>query len=443
MKLGLQGRKIGPIATEIIEKNALHRFPARPKNYPFVPEKGKGVYIEDVDGNVFLDFASGVGVCSTGHCHPGVLSAVKEQIDKALHIPGGVQVAEVQAALVERISKISPGTSNKTVVLTNSGTEAVEASLKLARYFTKKKGIVAFQGSFHGRTLGAMSVSSSDISHRSYMGPLIPEIYFVPYPYCYRCLYGLTYPECGLKCLEYVQSTLFQKIIYPDEIAAFIFEPIQGEGGVIIPPPEFYKILREITQENGILLIADEVQTGMGRTGRMFCVDHYGIEPDIITVAKGIASGLPLGAMIARSECMKWKPGAHGNTFGGNVVSCAAALATIDILEGEAIKNAEEKGKNFLERLYRLREKFDFIGDVRGKGLMIGIEIVKDAKTKTPDKLKRDEILKTAFENGLIILGGGASSIRVLPPLIISDEEMENGLEILSKTLGVVALSKD
>jgi 4-aminobutyrate aminotransferase len=403
----------GPKAKQIIELDEQFASPAYGKVYPLVVKQGRGMAIEDVDGNLFLDFMAGIAVTSTGHSHPQVVRAIEEQAAKFLHICGSDFYYEPMARLGEVLCRLAPGSSPKKVFLTNSGTEAIEAALKLARYATRRSDVVAFLGSFHGRTLGALSLTASRSSHRARFGPLLPNVHHVPY---------------GSEGLRVLEQSLFRHKIAPDEIAAIFVEPIQGEGGYIVPPPEFLASLQEICRRYGILLVADEIQTGFGRTGKMFACEHWNVEPDILCVAKGIASGLPLGAMIARDDISNWKPGNHGSTFGGNPVACAAALATLALLEGGLVQNAAEVGSYLKEKLTLLKPRHSIMTDVRGVGLMVGAELESVGL--------RDRVIKDTFENGLLLLGSGERTIRFCPPLIVSRVEVDTAVEIFDRALG-------
>ncbi len=425
----------GPKASRWIDLDHRYVSPSYTRYYPFVAETGRGVWLRDPDGNVFLDFTAGIAVTSTGHCHPKVLKAVKRQAKKLLHMSGTDFYYEPQIKLAERLAKLAPGTSEKKVFFCNSGTESVEAAFKLARYKTKREKMISFFGAFHGRTMGALSLTGSKVKQKENFGSLVPGVTHVGYGYCYRCPYHLRYPECNISCVSYIEETLFHTTLPPEEVAAVIVEPIQGEGGIVDPPPEYFPMLRELTKKYNILLIADEVQTGMGRTGKMFAMEHWGIEPDIVCVAKGIASGLPLGAIIAPSDIMIWQPGSHASTFGGNPVACSAALATLDLLEGGLIDNARVLGDYFKSRLLKLKERYSLIGDVRGRGLLLGIELVKNLETKEHATALRNEIIEKCFRKGLLILGCGESSIRFTPPLVISKNELDVGLEIFEESL--------
>jgi len=430
----------GPRARDLLEQNKRCRYPQGPFTFDFVAERAEEAFMEDVDGNRFLDFMGGIAVLSTGSCHPKVVDALEKQLKKFIHV-GPTFFFDTEIRLADRISTLAPGNTPKRIFLGNSGTESIEAALKLARYKTRRPGIISFLGAFHGRTMGAMSISASKIGHRKFMGPLLPDVQFVHYPYCYRCPFHLEYGQCGIYCVTHIRDVVFQKVVAPEEVAAIVVEPILGEGGYVVPPPEFLPALRELTQEFGILLIADEIQTGAGRTGKFFAVEHWHVEPDIICMAKGIASGLPIGLMIARDDVVVWEPGAHGTTFGGNPLSCVAALETIDLLQDGLIDNAARVGSSLLEELNQLRDRYEILGDVRGKGLMIGLEIVKDKKTKAADPDSRNEIVKKAYRKGLLLLECGTTSIRICPPLVLTPEEAETGLSILRDSIEETAVS--
>jgi 4-aminobutyrate aminotransferase len=379
--------------------------------------------IEDVDGNVFLDFAAGIAVVSTGHCHPEVVAAIQKQAADLIHMsctdfyyPGMVELAE-------KLASLAPGAEPKRVYFANSGTEAVEAAMKLARYHTRRDKFIAFHGCFHGRTMGALSLTASKAVQRKHFGTLIAGVFHAPYPNTYRGAYGVRAEHAAADALAFIETELFKRVVDPSEVAGIFVEPIQGEGGYLVAPAEFLRGLERICKQHGILLIVDEVQSGVGRTGKWWACEHAGIEPDIICAAKGIASGMPLGAVIARAGVMDWKPGAHASTFGGNPVSIAAALATIDLLEREYMANAARVGQFLLEQMVDWPRRHRIVGDVRGKGLMIGVEIVSDQKTKEPAAGLRGAILQAAFGKGLLILGAGENTLRLAPPLLIDREQ--------------------
>jgi 4-aminobutyrate aminotransferase len=426
----------GPKAKAIIDKDGRYAAPAYGRVYPLVVKEGRGMLVEDVDGNVFLDFMAGIAVASTGHAHPRVVQAIEEQARKFLHICGSDFYYEPMAALAEKLALLAPGGGAKKVFLTNSGTESIEAAIKLARYHTQRQHIVAFHGSFHGRSLGALSLTASRSSHRARFGPLLPGVHHVPYGFCRRCPYHLNYGSCGIACVSDLEKILFRHEVAPDEIAAIFVEPVQGEGGYIVPPPEYLPMLQELCKRHGILLVADEIQTGFGRTGKMFACEHWGIEPDILCAAKGIASGMPLGAMIAREEISTWSRSTHGSTFGGNPVACAAALATIAVIEEGLVANAADVGAYLKEKLTGLKAKYPVISDVRGLGLMIGVEFAKADGSDAPDAQLRDRIMRTSFEKGLLLLSCGESTLRFCPPLIVKKDEADRALAIFDTAIG-------
>jgi 4-aminobutyrate aminotransferase len=428
----------GPQAQAILAQDRKYVSPSYSRPYPLVADKAEGMVVTDVDGNTFLDFAAGIAVCATGHCHPRIVKVIQEQAARLIHLSGTDFYYPQLSALAQKLAEIAPGRWDKKVYFGNSGTEAIEAALKLARYATGRKKFIAFYGAFHGRTLGALSLTASKPVQRRGFGPLLEGVTHVPYPYCYRCPDRLSDGGCDPACLRVIEEQLFKTILSPEEVAAIVFEPIQGEGGYIVPPPEFFEELKRLSRQHGILLIADEVQSGMGRTGKMFAVEHFGIEPDIIAIAKGIASGLPLGAIVARAELMSWPPGSHASTFGGNPVSCAAALETIRLIEDELMQNAADTGEYLLESVRKLMTRCSVIGDVRGRGLMIGIELVKDRATKEKAGVWRDLAVQQCFEKGLLILGSGENTVRLMPPLIVSRAQADAALEILEDVLSAI-----
>jgi len=425
----------GPKSARVIRQDEHYTSPSYTRSYPLVAKKGSGFTIEDYDGNIFLDFTAGIAVCATGHCHPDVVNAICEQASNLIHMSGTDFYYKPQSELAKKLAEISPGKFSKKVFFTNSGAESVEAAFKLARYATKRQRIISFLGAFHGRTFGALSLTASKVRQIKHFAPLVPEVHHIPYGYCYRCPYNLTYPKCKIYCVTYIEEELFKKDIPPEEVCAFIVEPIQGEGGYIVPPPEYHPMLKKLAEKYGILYIADEVQAGMGRTGKMFAVEHWGVEPDIICLAKGIASGMPLGAIVAKSKLMVWKKGAHASTFGGNPISCRASLETIRLLEEKLIDNSKEVGNYIINRLKAIQKKSTIIGDVRGKGLMICAELVKDKKTKTKAPDIREDIIQKCFNKGLLLLGCGDSAVRFSPALIITKEASDKALEIFEEAL--------
>jgi 4-aminobutyrate aminotransferase len=428
----------GPNAQRVVAYDAKFVSPSYTRDYPFVAKRGRGALIEDVDGNVFLDFAAGIAVCSTGHCHPKVVEAIQKQAAELIHMSGTDFYYESMPQLAERLAKTVPGSEGKRVYFGNSGTEAVEAALKLARYATRRDKIIAFYGAFHGRTMGALSLTASKAVQRKGFGALLAGVEHIPYPYAYRCALGHTAETCGAEILELLEREMFKRLFDPEEVAAIIIEPIQGEGGYVPAPKFFLQELQRICRNNGILLIVDEVQSGMGRTGKWWAHEHAGIEPDIVCSAKGIASGMPLGVVIARESVMNWKPGAHASTFGGNPVCIAAALATLDLLEGGFIENARRMGEYIFARLANWTKQFKIVGDVRGRGLMIGAEIVRDQRTKEKAPDLRNKILERAFHKGVLILGAGDTTLRLSPPLLIDEEQADFAIRKLEECIGEV-----
>jgi 4-aminobutyrate aminotransferase len=440
----------GPRAADLIARDAQHVSPSYTRGYPLVMAGGQGAVVEDVDGNRFLDCAAGIAVNATGHSHPAVVKAIVDQAQKFLHMSGTDFYYEPQVRLAEEMSSIAPMPGPVRSFFGNSGTEAVEASLKLAKWYTKRHNIIAFLGSFHGRTMGSLSLTSSRLLQRKGFGPLLPGVYHAPYANCYRCPVNLRPETCCGECVDFIEDEIFVHLVAPDEVAAIVVEPIQGEGGYVVPPAVFHQRLRALANQHGILLIVDEVQSGMGRTGKMFAIEHYGVEPDIVATAKGIASGMPLGVCTARAEVMSWPPGAHASTFGGNPVSCAAAIATIDLLKRELMRNATEVGAHLLEGARALMDKHPLIGDVRGKGLMIGIECVRDRTTKERAIEERDAIVQAAFYKGLLLLGAGKNTIRLSPPLVLTRAQADTAIGILDTVFteveakrGTVTVSSD
>ncbi len=429
----------GPRAAALIAID--HRFvsPSYTRIYPLVAESAEGLWIRDPDGNRFLDFTAGIAVCAAGHCHPLVVQAIKDQADQLLHMSGTDFYYPPQILLAEKLAGLAPGSGLHKVYFGNSGAEAVEAAFKLARWHTRRELNLAFFGAFHGRTMGALSLTASKTIQKKHYHPLVPGITHVPYPYCYRCPYQLCYPTCGTACVTWIEDTLFRTTVPPEEVAAIFVEPIQGEGGYIVPPPEFHQKLSQIARKYGILYVADEVQSGMGRTGRMFAMEHFGVAPDIMALAKGIASGMPLGAMVARAEIMDWEAGSHASTFGGNPISCQAALATIRLLEQGLMVNAAQRGEQLMSGLRALQQEFECLGEVRGRGLMVGVELVKDRETKERAGDWRDQVVQAAFHKGLLLLGCGLNTIRFCPALTVSADEIEVSLELFRDALQQIA----
>ncbi len=423
----------GPKARALIARDAAVVSPSYPRDYPFVMSHGRGVEVWDVDGNRYLDFAAGIAVCSTGHCHPEVVQSVKDAADRFLHISSDFW-HEAQVRLAERIDELSPMEEPVMSFFAQSGTESVEAALKLARYVTARPRFIGFMGGFHGRTMGSLAFTSSKYTQQKGFFPAMPGVTHVPYPNNYRPLFAGR--DQGVASLNYIEEILFAGNLPPSEVAAIMVEPIQGEGGYLVPPDGFLAGLRALCDRHGILLIFDEVQCGIGRTGRMFACEHWGVAPDIMTLAKGLGSGLPIGIMTAKKRIIeKWARGAHGNTYGGNPLCCAAALATLDLVEREYRGNAARTGEYFLGRLRGLAQKYPVIGEVRGKGLMIGMELVKERQAKTPAKALCDALITRAFHNGLLLLSCGASTVRFMPPLMVKEAEIDEALALLEGSL--------
>ncbi|HVR70834.1 MAG TPA: acetyl ornithine aminotransferase family protein [Vicinamibacteria bacterium] len=427
----------GPRARAVIERDARVMSQNFAKDYPLVAERAKGAMVEDADGNRYLDFAAGIAVVSTGHCHPEVVAAIRAQSDRLLHMCATDFFYENVVELAEGLARRAPGPGPWRVFFANSGAEVVEAAVKLARLRTGRQKIVACYGAFHGRTYGAMSLTASKPVQRKGYAPLLPEVLHTHYAYCYRCPVDREPQTCSVQCLDLLTETMFGATVDPSEVAAVIVEPVQGEGGYVVPHPGFLPRLREVTSRHGILLIADEVQCGMGRTGRMFASEHFGLEPDMVTLAKGIASGMPLGALVARDDVMRWNDGGHGSTFGGNPVSVAAALATFRLLEGGLADNAARVGAGLLESLRSRLGRHMVVGDVRGLGLMIGVEIVRDRFRREPFPELREKVLQEAFRRGLLLLGCGKSTIRLAPPLTIDAEDAETAVRLLDEAIAV------
>ncbi len=427
----------GPKAKAAVEADRRWISPSYTRSYPLVARRGHGVRVEDLDGNEFLDFAAGIAVVSTGHCHPQVVAAIQKQAAELIHISGTDFFHEPLTDLAERLSAISPMPGPHRFFYANSGAEAVECALKLARYHTGRQQVIAFFGAFHGRTMGALSLTASKPQQKRRFAPLVPGVTHVPFPNAYRAgVEGAkAIEDYNLNCARYIEERLFKTILPPEEVAAIFVEPVQGEGGYVVAPDNFLRELRAICDRHGILLVADEVQSGAGRTGKWWAIQHSGVEPDIVCMAKGIASGMPLGVCMSRAAIMDWVPGSHASTFGGNPVCLAAAQATIDVLEGGAIANAARVGEFILDRLRGWKKSHPMIGDVRGRGLMIGIEIVKDKAKREPAAAVRDRAVTLAFERGLLVLGCGENSIRLCPPLIVSEQEADVALDILEDAL--------
>jgi 4-aminobutyrate aminotransferase len=422
----------GPNARRLLDRDTSFVSPSYTRVYPLVVDQGSGAVIRDVDGNLFLDFTAGIAVCTTGHCHPEVVAAIRDQAGKLIHMSGTDFYYAPQIELAERLAALVPGAGPKKVFFSNSGAEAIESALKLSRHHTRRSRVVAFFGAFHGRTYGAMSLSASRLPHRRGFSPLVPDVHHVPFPRnCGDCQ---TVSDCA--CVREIEDVLFRRTAPPDEVAAIFIEPVQGEGGYHVAPPAFLRGLRALCDKHGILLVVDEVQSGMGRTGKMFAVEHSGVEPDIVCLAKGIASGLPLGAIVAKADVMDWPPGSHASTFGGNPVACRAALATIDLLEREYMANADARGRQLRDGLRELTNRHDGLTNVRGLGLMTAVDVVTE--NGEPDPKGRDAVVQAAFKRGLLLLGCGESGVRFCPPLCVTGEQVDTCLRLLDEVLAEV-----
>ena len=429
----------GPKAAALIARDAAVISPSYTRGYPLVIARGSGCAVEDVDGNVFLDCAAGIAVNATGHSHPDVVRAVTAQAQQFLHMSGTDFYYELQVQVAEALAAVAPMDGPVRAFFGNSGTEAIEACLKLARYTTRRQQIIAFLGGFHGRTMGALSLTASKTVQRRGFGPLVPGVTHAAFADCYRCPVGATPDRCAAECLDPLEQQTLVQLVSPDEVAAVVVEPIQGEGGYLVAPDQFMQRLRDLTSRHGILLVVDEVQSGMGRTGRMFAVEHSGVQPDMVAIAKGIASGLPLGVALARAALMTWPPGAHASTFGGNPVACAAALETIRLLNEQLIRNAAVVGERLKAGLTALVDKQPLVGDVRGRGLMVGVELVKDRTTKERAPEVRNAVVNAAFRRGLLILGAGRNTVRFCPPLVLTAAEADTAVRLFDEALTEVA----
>jgi 4-aminobutyrate aminotransferase len=431
----------GPNAKRILAGDDKYISPSYTRSYPMVAKSGRGVVVTDVDGNEFFDFSAGIAVTSTGHCHPEVVAAIQKQAAELIHMSGTDFYYANMVELAERLSKIAPMAGPHKIYYGNSGAEAIEAALKMARYHTKRQNIIAFFGAFHGRTMGALSLTASKPQQKRRFAPLVPGVTHVRYPDVYRgCTGSAQDAEAfALGCARFIEEKLFKTTLPPEEVAAIFVEPIQGEGGYVVAPAPFMQELRRICDRHGILLVVDEVQSGVGRTGKWWAVEHTGVQPDIVCMAKGIASGMPLGVTMARADIMDWVPGSHASTFGGNPVCVAAALATLDVIEKEGLlANATEIGNYMLKRMADWPRKHRLVGDVRGRGLMIGVEIVKAQATKEYGNVERDRIVELAFERGILFLGCGPSTVRISPPLVVSREEADAAIDVLEECIEIV-----
>jgi 4-aminobutyrate aminotransferase len=425
-------RPPGPKAREIVKRDSVAISQSYTRYYPLVIDSGLNCIVKDVDGNEYIDFNSGLACLNVGHNHPKIVKAIKSQCDKFLHYANTDFYYQQSVNLAEKLFTISPGNFQKKLHFGNSGAEAIETALKLSKWHTRKHQFIAFVGAFHGRTSGATSLTASKPTQKRHYFPLLPGITHVPYPYCYRCPFNLSYPECDYRCVSFIDEQVLQKYVPPEEVAGFVFEPIQGEGGYVVPPPEYFQYLKKLADKYGLLLIADEVQSGIGRTGKWFASEHWKIEPDIICAAKALASGLPLSATITRARLMDWEAGSHASTFGGNPLACAAASQVIDvIMEDKLLENAQKQGRYIMKWLQDLKNERNIIGEVRGKGLMIGIEFVEDKDSKKPGVDQAKEVMIRCWRRGVAIVTCGVSTLRLVPPLTITRELVDAGLEIL------------
>lgn len=428
----------GPNAKRVLAGDEKYISPSYTRSYPMVAKSGRGIVVTDVDGNEFFDFSAGIAVTSTGHCHPDVVAAIQKQAAQLIHMSGTDFYYENMVQLAERLSKIAPMRGPHKIYYGNSGAEAIESALKLARYHTKRQNIIAFYGAFHGRTMGALSLTASKPQQRRRFSPLVPGVTHVRYPDVYRgCVGGAQEAEkFALGCARFIEEKVFKTTVAPEEVAAIFVEPVQGEGGYVVAPSVFMQELRRICDRHGIMLVVDEVQSGIGRTGKWFAVEHSGVEPDMVCMAKGVASGMPLGITMTKADVMDWVPGSHASTFGGNPVCIAAALATLDVIEKEhLIENSAKVGSHMLKRMADWPSKLKLVGDVRGRGLMIGVDIVKDKATKEYGSVERDQIVEKAFEHGVLFLGCGPSSVRICPALVVTKEEADVAVDVLEECI--------
>ena len=432
----------GPKAREVLKKDERFISPSYTRYYPLVVESANDCIVRDVDGNEYIDLNAGIACMNVGHNHPKVVNAIKSQCDRFLHYSNTDFYYQEVANLAEKLAEIAPGDSPKKTYFGNSGTEAVEAAVKLAKWHTRKQLFIGFISAFHGRTMGALSFTASKPAQRRHFFPLMPGVAHVPYAYCYRCPFKLNFPECHYWCVDFIDEFVLQKYAPSEDVAAMLFEPIQGEGGYVVPPPEYFQKLKKLADKHGLLLIDDEVQSGIGRTGKWFAIEHWNVEPDVICSAKALASGLPIGATISKAKIMDWDIGSHASTFGGNPLSCAAANAVLEIIrEEKLLENANKQGAYALKRLGEFKERSEIVGDVRGKGLMIGVELVEDKETKKPAHQKAAQVILRSWKRGVAVVTCGASTIRISPPLTIQRETLDAALDIVEDTINEV--SKD
>jgi 4-aminobutyrate aminotransferase len=430
----------GPKTRALLQKDEAFLSQSMVRFYPLAIESGRDCIVRDIDGNEYIDFNSGLVCLNVGHSHPRVVEAIKKQAEKFTHYSWTDFYYQNIVDLGEQICKITPGTFEKKVFFGNSGAEAIEAGIKLAKWHTRKQLFLAYINAFHGRTIGSVSLTASKLVQRRHFFPIMPGVTHVPYPKCYRCPFKLTYPSCSYWCVDFIDEYVLQRYVPPEDTAAIFFEPIQGEGGYVPPPPEYFKRLKKLTDKYGILLVDDEIQSGLARTGKWFAIEHWGVEPDVVCIAKSIAAGIPLSATVAKAELMDWEGGSHANTFGGNPVACAAALEVINIIRDEhLLENAAKQGTYVMKRLKEMQEKYSIIGDVRGKGLMIGVEMVKDQKTKVPAKEEANEIMSKCWRRGIALITCGLSTVRIVPPLTITRDLLDPALEIIQGAIKEVS----
>jgi 4-aminobutyrate aminotransferase len=430
----------GPKARDLVRKDEKFISPSYVRYYPLVVDSAHDCIVRDVDGNEFIDLNSGIACMNVGHNHPQVVDAIKSQCDRFLHYSNTDFYYKEVINLAEKLAQITPGSFEKKTYFGNSGTEAVEAAVKLTKWHTRKQLFIGFISGFHGRTIGSLSFTASKPAQRRHFFPLMPGVAHVPYGYCYRCPFKLTFPECHYWCVDFIDEFVLQKYMPPEDVAAFLFEPIQGEGGYVVPPPEYFQRLKKIADKYGLLLIDDEVQTGIGRTGKWFAIEHWNVEPDVICSSKALASGLPIGATIAKAKIMDWSGGSHASTFGGNPLACAAASAVLEIIKNEnLLENANKQGAYALKRLTELKERCEIVGDVRGKGLMIGIELVEDKESQKPAAQKAAEVIMRSWKRGVAVVTCGASTLRIVPPLTVQRELLDVALDIVEDTIDDIA----
>ena len=435
----VKGGVPGPKARAVIKRTAESISPSIARDDPLVVESAHGSVVTDVDGNRFIDFSSGIAVLSTGSTHPKVVAAAKRQLEKFIHFSYTDFYYENLVTLAEELCELAPGDAPKKVYWGNSGAEAIEAAMKLARNYTKRPVFLAHSGAFHGRTMGSLSLTASKPIQRKGAFPMVPEVVHFPFPYCYRCPWKQTFPECDYYCVDYFKEQYLDKFVPIEDVAAYFFEPFQGEGGYVIPPPDYFRRM-EFMRKEGVLFVADEVQTGIGRSGKFFAVEHFGLVPDVISFAKGVASGFPLGGIVASAEVMdSWTPGQHASTFGANPVAIEAGLATLEVINSEKLmENATKMGGIAMKRLEEIKEDYEIVGDVRGKGLFIGVEMVKDKKTKERGIRESQAVTRECFKEGLILITAGRNTLRVIPPLNVSRDELEEGLDVMESAIAKV-----